>query len=192
MNHRPVGVLLAAGLSTRFGEDKLVYALADGCPIAIRAAQNLVQVLPRSVAVVSSTASPLAVGLLDLGYQLVVNDMPAQGMSRSLRLGVEHAATATGWVIALADMPWIAPGTIRQVVDALVRGASLAAPAYQGRRGHPVGLASRWRDALGANNGDQGARDILTAHSAELVSIDVADPGVVRDIDTQADLVKSP
>lgn len=191
MNHRPVGVLLAAGLSTRFGEDKLMYTLADGCPIAIRAAQNLVQVLPKSVAVVPSTSSPLAIGLRDLGYRLVVNDAPEIGMSNSLRLGVEHAGSASGWVIALADMPWIAPGTIQHVVDALVCGASLAAPVYEGRRGHPVGLASHWRDALYAISGDQGARDILTAHPVELVNVNVADSGVVRDIDTPTDLVKS-
>jgi len=189
---QPVGVLLAAGQSSRFGQDKLMYALRDGCPIALRAAQNLIRVLPTSVAVVSSMPSPLADGLNDLGYQLVVNDVPEQGMSRSLSLGVEYVATSTGWVIALADMPWIAPDTIKRVADALVQGASLAAPRYQRRRGHPVGLSVRWRDELSAVTGDRGARDILMAKAAELVAIEVSDPGVMRDIDTPADLTKAP
>ena len=163
-------------------------ALPDGCPIALRAAQNLIRVLPTSVAVVSSMPSPLADGLHDLGYQLVVNDAPKQGLSRSLSLGMEHTATSMGWVIALADMPWIAPDTIKRVAGALLQGASLSAPVYQGRRGHPVGMASRWRDKLCAIRGDRGARDILNEHAVELVTIEVADSGILRDVDTPADL----
>ncbi len=192
MKHPPVGVLLAAGRSTRFGRDKLMFALDDGTPIGMRAARNLIQALPVAVAVVASGASPLAGGLRDLGYRLVQNDAPEQGLSRSLRLGVEGIAASTGWVIALADMPWIAPATIRQVADALMNGASLAAPRYRGRRGHPAGFASRWRDALTTVGGDRGARDILTAHRAGLVAVEVSDPGVLRDVDTPEDLIKAP
>ena len=47
-----------------------------------------------------------------------------------------------GWVVALADMPWIRTETIAAVADALARGAMIAAPDYAGVRGHPVGFAA--------------------------------------------------
>ncbi|MDD3355260.1 NTP transferase domain-containing protein, partial [Zoogloea sp.] len=64
----------------------------------------------------------------------------------------------------------------------------LVAPVHEGKRGHPVGFAARWRSDLLASTGDQGARELLTRHGALLQGVPVSDPGVVRDIDVPADL----
>jgi molybdenum cofactor cytidylyltransferase len=109
-------------------------------------------------------------------------------MGVSLACGVMEAADADGWVIALADMPWIAPATIVAVADALKAGADIAAAAYQGRRAHPVGFARRHFAALSALTGDDGARSVVGAHLERLRMIHVDDDGVVRDVDTVADL----
>jgi molybdenum cofactor cytidylyltransferase len=90
--------------------------------------------------------------------------------------------------VALADMPFIQPASHRAVVAALRAGASLAAPQCQGRRGHPVGFDRRWRDPLSVLQGDQGGRDILSAHREQLVLCPVDDPGVLLDIDRPQDL----
>ncbi|MFP5401509.1 MAG: NTP transferase domain-containing protein [Gammaproteobacteria bacterium] len=85
--------------------------------------------------------------------------------------------------MALADMPFIQPSTHRAIAAALRAGASLAAPQYQGRRGHPVGFAGEWLEALSALSGDHGGRDILGVHRAQLVLQPVDDPGVLMDVD---------
>lgn len=64
----------------------------------------------------------------------------------------------------------------------------MAAPCHQSGRGHPVGFASRWRDALSALTGDAGARSLLQAHADPLARIEVVDPGCLFDVDTPADL----
>ena len=97
-------------------------------------------------------------------------------------------ANTSGYIIALADMPFIHPDSIRAVAAALQGGATLVAPAYRGQRGHPVGLAASYRDELLALQGDAGARDIIKRDAAQLRLIEVNDPGVLRDIDTPADL----
>jgi molybdenum cofactor cytidylyltransferase len=109
-------------------------------------------------------------------------------MGASLACGVEASAEAAGWVVALADMPWIEASTIRRVADAIAAGASLAAPCYRGERGHPVGFAASHRAALLALGGDEGARAILSRAGASLLRVDVDDPGVLRDVDTAGDL----
>ncbi|AOJ71502.1 MULTISPECIES: nucleotidyltransferase family protein [Burkholderia] len=189
------GVLLAAGLGTRFDpggvHSKLLAKLPDGTPVAVAAAQRLAAVLPDVVAVVRPGAERLAHLLNDAGCQVVFAPDAERGMGASLAAGVRARAESPGWIVALADMPWIAPSTIEAVARALDAGlASSVAPVYRGQRGHPVGFASRHYDALAALDGDIGARALLTAAPPALV--DVADPAVLRDVDTRADLLAPP
>lgn len=88
--------------------------------------------------------------------------------------------------MALADMPRIASATIEAVARELDAGKPLVAPCYRGQRGHPVGFGLVHREALLALDGDTGARALL--NSPALTRIDVDDPGILRDVDTPADL----
>ncbi len=182
------GILLAAGSSIRYGDDKLLVPLPDGTPIAIAAARHLISVLPESVAVVAGETGELASQLREAGLRIVVNERAKDGIGTSLARAVSATARADGWVVALADMPFIQPATIRQVVATLERGAELAAPSYGGRLGHPVGFASRFRSSLSRLEGDRGGRMLLAQHAEALVRIETDDAGAVTDIDTPADL----
>jgi molybdenum cofactor cytidylyltransferase len=182
-----VGVLLAAGRGERFGEHKLLARLPNGMAIGVAAARNLIDALPVCVAVLRPGDEILATLLAAEGLRIVVNPHADGGMGISLARGVE-AAEADGWVIALADMPAIQPATIKAVAEAIAAGAPLAAPVYRGERGHPIGFAHHHRAALVALNGDRGGRDILAQHADELRQIDVDDPGVLVDIDREADI----
>jgi molybdenum cofactor cytidylyltransferase len=101
---------------------------------------------------------------------------------------VKSAGEAAGWIVALADMPYIRPDSIAKVAAALAAGAAIVAPAYQGRRGHPVGLDYAYRRQLEALRGDVGARALIEQNPDSVTLIDVDDPGVCRDIDTPDDL----
>jgi len=182
------GILLAAGSASRFGSDKLAHRLDDGTPIVIASARHLREALPASLAVVRSTRSPVAALLRDEGLQIVECPEAAEGMGVSLAAGVRASAAATGWVVVLGDMPFIRPDTIRRVAERLVAGEVLVAPFFGGERGHPVGMGAVFRDRLEALRGDEGARSLLREHARRMAHLDVDDPGVLRDIDTQDDL----
>jgi molybdenum cofactor cytidylyltransferase len=109
-------------------------------------------------------------------------------MGVSLACGVREGGIADGWIVALADMPWIAPASISAVADAIKGGAEIAAASYRGDRGHPVGFAKSYFRALTALTGDEGARSIVAARKWALQAIDVDDPGVLRDVDRPTDL----
>lgn len=183
-----VGLLLAAGQGRRFGSDKLLHPLSDGTPIAVTAARHLREACPRAIAVLRPEQCELA-GLLQAeGLETVFCAAAAGGMGHSLAAGVAASADAAGWVVALADMPFLRTDTLRRVADVVSNGAALAAPFHDGRRGHPVGFAASWRDELLGLVGDEGARAILAAHKAELHTIETDDAGCLRDVDTRADL----
>jgi molybdenum cofactor cytidylyltransferase len=185
---RIVGLLLAAGAASRFGSDKLLHRLPHGVPIGVQAARHLKAELEAVVAVVNATSDGLAAMLRAEGCEICVCRNAAEGMGASLACAVRSAGPADGYLIALADMPFIRPSSIAAVRDALAGGAALAAPYFRARRGHPVGIAGRLRAELESLGGDEGARRIVAAHEAELMKVPVGDPGVIRDIDRPADL----
>jgi molybdenum cofactor cytidylyltransferase len=196
---RIAGILLAAGRGSRFGGDKLIvplheaaHGVAAGTPIGVAAAQNLVAALPESIAVVRRGDDALSALFRLAGIRVVECANAGDGMGASLACGVQATADADGWVIALADMPWIDPATIVKVADALRAGANIAAPALRGQRGHPVGFSRRHYAALAALTGDEGARGVIQRNAAGLTVVDVDDSGILRDVDRPADLAEMP
>ncbi len=183
-------LLLAAGRGTRFDptglQNKLLAPLADGTPVACAAARALLSVLPHVTAVVRPGAEALAHALNDAGCDVVFSTDAERGMGASLAAGIRATAEADGWLVALADMPWIAPATIETIARRIDEGASIVAPTYSGRRGHPVGFGAMHLDALSALDGDVGARSLL--ETADVTAIEVDDAGVLADIDTYLDL----
>jgi molybdenum cofactor cytidylyltransferase len=183
-----VGILLAAGSGSRFGADKLLYPLADGTPMAVAAGRRLRGCCERTIAVLRPGTDRLAELLAAEGVATVVSTESVYGMGHSLAAGVRATAEAAGWIIALADMPFIEPASYQCVKTALRKGASIAAPAHDGRRGHPVGFSVGWFDTLSRLGGDEGARSILAAAPEHAVLCPVDDQGIHRDVDTRADL----
>jgi molybdenum cofactor cytidylyltransferase len=179
--------LLAAGSATRFGSDKLRHELPHGVSIAVQSARHLKLEISRVVAVISPR-SELAEPLEAEGCEVVVCENAAQGMGASLACAARAAGEAEGYLVALADMPFVRRTTIAAVRDALAAGALLAAPYFRSRRGHPVAMAGRFRDELLTLGGDEGAKKLIAANEQKLVKIPVGDPGVIRDIDTPGDL----
>lgn len=94
-----------------------------------------------------------------------------------------------GWLVALADMPFIHVETPRALTHALREGARVAVPVYNSKRGNPVAFSQACLPELMAVTGDAGARSLLGA--ADVVRISVNDPGILRDIDTPDDWVRA-
>lgn len=183
-----VGILLAAGSGRRFGGDKQLHPLPDGTPMAVAAARNLHAACACVVAVIRPDHLALAQLLKEENCEIVVCSDAEQGMGHSLASGVRATRDAAGWIVALADMPFIATGSYTAVIDALRAGATLAATQYRGQRGHPVGFSREWRDELITLNGDIGGRSILEKHRERIVLCNVEDRGVLIDIDRRDDL----
>jgi molybdenum cofactor cytidylyltransferase len=158
----------------------------------VAACRNLAAAIPEVIAVVRPGDTALAAALAGAGARVVECGNAAAGMGASLACGVQASSAALGWIVALADMPWIRPDTIARVADALRSGAPLAAPFHAGERGHPVGFGRACLAELSALGADEGAKSVVTAHRNAMVRIEVDDPGVLRDVDTPRDLSGGP
>lgn len=182
-------LLLAAGLSRRFGSNKLLASLDEGRPLVVATASALIAADCRILAVLHPEAREVA-SLLSRLPQVAVTSCPRAylGMGHSLAWGVSRSAEASGWLIALGDMPFIQPGSIRAVAERLEQGASIIAPIFRGRRGHPVGFSNRWRRDLLELKGEAGGAPIIRRNASSLELVPCSDPGVLRDVDSPSDV----
>ncbi|MFC5476458.1 nucleotidyltransferase family protein [Paraherbaspirillum soli] len=188
-----VGVLLAAGRGRRFdpsgARSKLLQQLphdVGGLTVLARAAGNLAAAVPICV-VLRPDAPELAAQVA--GYDQIQCDNADDGMAASLVCALQQTETASGWVIALGDMPYVQTATVQALVTALRQGADIAVPMYGGRRGNPVAFSRQHLPQLLQLQGDQGARSLL--RSCLVREVAVPDPGIHQDIDTAADILRS-
>jgi len=186
---RIAAVILAAGNSTRFGEDDKLMAPLRGKPMAAHILETVASMaFAELVAVVRPIEqAPVLHRKLDRrGYTIIVNDRPQDGLASSIVRAVQHVVPNNrirGILICLADMPNVpqthfnricmAAEDIRSVV-ASTDGFSSSPPAFIGRKHFPELLALR---------GDQGARALLS----RAVQIETSG-AVLHDVDTPADL----
>jgi molybdenum cofactor cytidylyltransferase len=183
------GILLAAGQSRRFGGNKLLHPLVDGIPVVVHAARTLRSVLQQTVVVVNATDTETIDLLQNERVQIMVNQDAKAGMGTSIACGVRASQGADGWVIALADMPYVRSQTLRSVAAGIHNAHTICAPVYSGRRGHPVGFGQAYREELMRLRKDEGARRIITANPAYLDLFETHDKGVIADIDCPADVL---
>ena len=188
-----IGILLAAGFSRRFGAaDKLMQTLPNGRLMAVAAAANLIEAIPLTIAVLRPDNKELADLLENAGLKIMFCNTQETQMADSLAAAVRYSAqldvSGDGFVIALADMPYIKPHTISAVARELKTGAAIVAPVFQGKRGHPVGFSAKYRHELEQLTGDEGARSILKRHADQIKLLECNDSGILTDIDTPEDL----
>lgn len=184
-NYNLVGILLAAGQSRRFGaNNKLLYKI-NGEPMAALAARNLKAALPNSIAIIKPNDLKTRTLLENEGLHVMECQNAEQGMGYSLAHAIKNSWHAKGWLITLADMPFIHQKTIRKIAGAIKNNASIAVPRHNYQRGHPVGFSHHYRHSLSSLNNDRGAHEIIEKNKAEIMELDVDDPGVLIDFDTE-------
>jgi molybdenum cofactor cytidylyltransferase len=147
-----------------------------------------------AVVVVVAAADEPRVGaaLAELPTTIVPNASARDGMSTSLRAGVESLGADIGAaVIALGDQPAVDPAVIDRLVEAW-RGARhpIVVPRYRDGRGHPVLFARSLFPELVDVTGDAGAREVIVRHADEVLFVDI-EADAPQDIDTREDLARA-
>ena len=185
----PVVVVVGAGRGSRFDGPghKLEQPLAGRTVLACTVEHALASGLPVKV-VTTARLAPLVVPMVahrDIVLLPQSEELPHLGMGFSIGAGVSSAPGAGGWVVLPGDMPLVRPDSIRRVAEAL-RDSPVAYAQHAGRRGHPVAFQAELYTELARLEGDEGARRVMARYPAAAVEVD--DPGVLMDVDTEADL----
>jgi molybdenum cofactor cytidylyltransferase len=184
-------VVLAAGLSRRMGQAKLLMPVG-GRAIVRHAVESVLAGGVDSVWVVSGPdAEPIEAALAGLDVQMVVNPAPEEGQAGSLRVGIAALPpSADAALIALGDQPWLAPAIIPALLAARRTSPKLiVAPRYRDGQGNPVLFKREIFPELLRLTGDQGARPIIQKEPARVEWVDLDLP-MPPDVDTPDDYEK--
>lgn len=178
-------VVLAAGAGTRFGQPKAGAIVRDGVRFvdAVVETARLAGADPIIVVVAPGFVAPV-------GVRTVINADATGEQIKSVRLGLGQLtnSTAIGTLLWPVDHPFVRLESALAVVDAAKRTAApIVLPVYEGKRGHPAWFVrDTWRELVTVADG--GARTVVHAYGPRVLEVRVTDAGVVRDVDTQADL----
>lgn len=95
------GLLMAAGMGSRFGGHKLRHPLSNGLPMGVQSALNLKQIVDEVICVVRPDDHVL-IGLFEeRGFTIVKNPEHNTGLSSSIKAGVKAASDSDYWIVAL-------------------------------------------------------------------------------------------
>jgi len=187
---RTAVLLLASGLSSRFGTGDKLMADLDGLPVLARAAGALANhPVTRRVAVVGTDQTARRACLETLSFEIVFNSAPEDGQGRTLAIGIEHVRDTTeadSVLILLGDMPFVTDTHLEGLADALSQGAGAVMSETGGRLSPPALFRRDHFNQLAAVTGDRGARQIFAGIPARQAV--AAAPDLLMDIDSGLDL----
>lgn len=181
-------LVLAAGSSRRFQGDKRNVRLATGLTMLEQTIEHCVEAGLEVVLVIGPDDHLLSERFRRQGINTLISPNASSGMGCSLAAGVAVLKGTAAVLVMLADMPFVKPATLRILAGRLLTGAAIVRPLYRQRPGNPVGFSSRFYPCLAALSGDSGGRDILLDNPLDVVTVEVDDDGVIRDIDYPEDL----
>lgn len=182
-------ILLAAGLSRRFGGNKL---LSDyyGKPLyryGLDALRSLCQMRSDCSLVTVTRYEEIAQNCAELSVPVCINERSEDGIASSLHLGLEFAPDADYYLCSVADQPELTAELLdRFLTDFLRSGKGLGCVSYKGQSGNPVIFSCRYRSELMALTGDRGGKVILQRHREDCFFWECPP---LQDVDTPEDVL---
>lgn len=175
-------ILEAAGNSSRFGSNKLLHIMDDGRPMAasILEAARSVNAYKKILVTQYDEVAAMAPD-----FDVVINDRPDLGISRSMQLGLMAAGDADAYMFCVCDQPGLTKATLERLIKAYKKGtAGIVSLAWQGKMCNPKIFSSRYREELMALSGDTGGRQIIASHADDILLVEALSEDEVRDIDS--------
>ena len=190
-------VVLAAGMSRRFGGDKRAARLPNGSTVAAETLHHLSVAFDAIHVVLRDSDSDAFIESLTIAAPNARFSRCQDahlGMGHSLAHGVAQVAEWDGLAVCLADMPFIQARTYRQLIEAFKAKAesrAILVPTYRSKRGHPVLFGSEHFRAMQLLQGDEGAKTVLRAQASNVRFVEIDDAAILRDIDQPDDLLST-
>lgn len=182
-------IILAAGKSTRMGQNKMLMKWGD-----VTVIEKVIQTIQDSGIedIVLVTSNELRdVKITNYQLQITINQTNHEMLS-SLQLGLQsQKATSEAVMICLGDQPQIESRSVLEVCEAYRESKSkLVVPSYQNRRGHPWLVARSLWDEILKMGENQTPRDFLNQYANEIKYVNVDTPTILQDLDTPDDYLK--
>lgn len=190
-----MGILvLAAGDSGRFGQDKRTATLASGEEILQRTLTNANESDFPVTLILGPRDIDLASELQKKFPRVEIMRCPESplGIGHTISFGIDHVRDL-GWrmcLIAHGDMPWV-NSRLFNAIGKRVTPDNIVVPRYQERVGRPIGFGRNFFNELSEIPGRSSDNDVWRHHPDKLEYLELDDRGILEDINSPEDLLKS-
>ena len=172
-------ILMASGLSTRMGENKL-FLKFKGKKI-YQHTLDLLKDLDFNKVIVVSSYDEILKEAEEMGFVGIFNDDNEVGKSSSIKLGVRECDDEA-MMFFVADQPLLSLKTCEKIIDAYKHKELITYPVVNDRRGAPVIFPNNYKEDLYKLEGDQGG--MILAYKQEVNKVEISDESELLDIDT--------
>ncbi len=186
-------VLLAAGLSQRFGLANKLLANVGGEPMVRRVARAVAACpVTEFWAVTGADHEALRAALLGLPFRCVMNSSYRDGLGASVAFGVAQLDNdIDGVLIVPGDMAWLETAFLNQIIDAFARtGGERIVHAIDetGQQRNPVLWPRRCISDLSKLSGESGAKSLIASDPIPRLTVCPSNDLCLDDIDTPEQL----
>lgn len=181
------GIILAAGESRRMGRLKALLPFGDRTVIEQVIAPFLQSDLASVNVVLGHRADEIAAVLEPLPVHVLTNPNYRDGMTTSVQTALRYIAPIPdAYVLALVDQPQLGLAPLQHVLAAYQQTSKgLVIPSWEGKRGHPILLSARYRQAVLDLRVDQGLNLVTRGYPDDTLEVPMTDDDILRDMDYQ-------
>jgi molybdenum cofactor cytidylyltransferase len=182
-------VVLAAGKSTRMGQQKLLMPYKKSTIIKTIVNELESSLSNQTIVVTGSHREEIQEELKECKLSFVNNENFESGMLSSVQKGMEALSDKVdGAMILLGDQPMVS----RKVIDRLISvfqktEKGLLVPTFQNKRGHPVLIASKYREQIKSINPEIGLRELFLNNQDDILEVEMNTNDILKDLDTPED-----
>lgn len=181
-------IILAAGNSSRFGSNKLLYPV-NNIPMYKHTVNLINELQPAQKIIV--TKYPKLYQDINANFHIVENYATDLGQSHSMQLGIKKSLQLdnqiTGFLFIVSDQPYLTLASLVKLYATWQTKQGICALSYKQKRGNPIIFDRKYLNELLAIKGDIGGRSIIKNHLSELTLVEANFAKELCDIDTLTD-----
>lgn len=184
-------IVLAAGASTRMKTQKMLLPF-NGKTIVETVVDNALKVTDKVLVVLGSHKNEISEKLSGRNISLVTNENYLQGMLSSVICGFQNLHKNVDAVLLfLGDQPQVPHQAAKIVIDRWEKtGKGIVIPTFNGKRGHPVLIETRFSNEIENLEAEKGLRQLMEIRKNDILEVDCPFPEILRDIDTPEEYEK--
>ena len=182
-------IILAAGESKRMKVPKMLLPF-HGKTMIEKVVENVAgSEVFRTLVVVGAFRDEILGAISHTGVSSCYNENYRNGMLSSVKCGFRNLPAPYDAVVVFpGDQPFIEPDVINSLIEAYRKtGKGIIIPVYRKKRGHPVLISSKYRDAVGSLDENEGLRSLSLMFKEDVSEVKTSSPGILKDFDTKED-----
>ena len=118
------------------------------------------------------------------GIQVLYNPHPEDGISSSVKIGLNASLDADAVLFTVSDQPWLTSETICELIHVFLNTSKgIACVSCQGKMGNPCIFSKKYYEELLSLEGDKGGKRVIMKHLKDTCIYEVNDARELEDID---------